>query len=189
MARTIAAAALLLLAGAAPVRAQMQQASWPVADLQIGYSYLHDDRIAIAGVSGSFPLGWQLSGTYNLVPAFGLVADASGQYKSGDVVPGSGVGDLTLHVHALHAGVRFTARGELRPYAQLLAGVTHSSLDVAGVGTSSTDFSLQPGVGLIFPVSDDIGIGVGMDYRVVFTELEKTKEFRALIGVVFHLSP
>lgn len=189
MARTTAACTLLLLACAAPGRAQVQQATWPIADLQLGYSYLHDDRIAVPGVSGSFPLGWQVSGSYNLVPAVGLVADASGQYKNGDVVPGSGVGDLRWRVYALHGGVRFTGRGELRPYAQVLAGVTHSSLDVAGVGTSSTDFSLQPGVGLIFPVSDDIGIGVGADYRVVFTDVEKTKEFRALIGVVFHLAP
>lgn len=188
MAKTMVACALLLLAGAVPGRAQMQSASWPAGDIELGYSYLHDDNIGIADVSGSFPLGWLASGSYNLSPALGLVADASGHYKTEDIVPGSGAGDLKLRIHALHGGVRFTGRGELRPYAQVLAGVTRSTLDTAGVATSSNDFSLQPGVGLMFPLSESIGIGVGADYRIVFTDVEKTKEIRAHAGIVFHVS-
>jgi hypothetical protein len=184
---------VLLLAAAAPGRAQMRPADRPVSDISVGYSYLHDSVVLVdqaeRDIGGHFPIGWQASASYNVHPAIGLVADVSGHYKKTDLVPDSGDSELKFSVHALHGGVRVTGRGDLRPYAQLLAGLTRSTVSVSGMGSSVNDFSLQPGVGLMLPLGNAIALGIGGDYRLVFTEVEKTTELRAHVGLVFQIYP
>jgi opacity protein-like surface antigen len=189
MRRTIAVLAAVLFAGAAGARAQgMRPADWPLADVELGYSYLHDDNVAIGGVDSSYWRGWQAAVGINVTPAVAVVADASGHYQTTDVVPGSEAGDLKVRIHGFHGGLRLTGRGMLRPYAQLLAGVTRTAVDIADEPVSATDFSLQPGVGVMYPLTDSLSFGFGLDYRLIFTDPDKTHEWRAHAGVVLHIS-
>jgi hypothetical protein len=58
-----------------------------------------------------------------------------------------------------------------------------------------TNFSIQPGVGVMFRLSDNVRFGLGGDYRLVFTgpatdpslifPRYKTNEFRLHAGLVF----
>jgi opacity protein-like surface antigen len=200
-------------AEARPVHAEPARVtSVPRAEIGLGSSYLWDDRMGNIeltdgndsvplGLSGSFKLGWVLSGTLNVTDHLGIVGEASGHYRSQDL-PGSdlGLGSLSLgaKVLGLHTGLRYTDRGDAvaTPYAQALFGVTRFSVDVLGGSETETDFSIQPGVGVMFKVSDRIRIGVGGDYRLVFTgggglplvlPPNKTNELRFHVGVVFGL--
>jgi hypothetical protein len=172
---------LCLAAGGAATEAQE---SAPAAELQVGYSYLYDDQIRVAD-SGSFPLGWQAALDFSLSDTLGLVVDASGHYKSQDDTTGDGEG-VSFSAHGVHAGLRVTGRSRgIQPYLQLLAGVTRVALEIDDEGDGVTDFSLQPGLGIMFPISESVGIGIGGDYRLVFAEEEKAHEFRAHAGLVF----
>jgi hypothetical protein len=157
----------------------------PAAEFQVGYSYLYDNEIRV-GDSGSFPLGWQAALHLPLADTLGLVVDGSGHYKSpeGPLEDDEDL-DVDLSVHGIHAGLRLTSRSSsVQPYIQLLAGVTRVALDVADEGDGVTDFSLQPGIGIVLPLSESLGLGIGGDYRLVFAEEEKAHEFRAHAGLV-----
>jgi hypothetical protein len=180
MARSRVLAAVCLAAGGAMAEAQEVA---PAAELQVGYSYLYDDAIRVDD-SGHFPLGWQAALNFALTDSLGLVVDASGHYRSEDDLVDAV--DTRFSVHGIHAGLRLTARtSAVQPYLQVLAGATRAALEVGDDGDGVTDFSLQPGLGIVFLVSDAVGIGFGGDYRLLFAEEEKVHEFRAHAGLVF----
>lgn len=163
----------------------------PRVELSVGYSYLYADWLS-DDVGGSVPYGAVFAANFNLTPWLGLVVDLGGHYKSVEVsLPGYGTGDLGLTVGSLHGGVRLSGRrsSSITPYAQFLAGGTTYQQDIDGesIGDLGTDFSIQPGVGIIFGLSDRVGLEVGADYRRVFAEGEGVNEFRARVGVAFRI--
>ena len=173
---------LILLVGMAGM-AGAQEA--PKAEISLGYAFLNDDSLGDFDISGNFPLGWMASANFNVSNWLGVVLDISGSYKSEDLI----LDDLKLNVHGFHGGLRFSSykNSSATPYFQALAGVTRGAADFLGESDSATDFSIQPGAGVIVRLSDSIGIDLGADYRLVFSEGDKTNEFRVHGGVVFRI--
>jgi hypothetical protein len=166
--------------------------STPKVELSVGYSYLHADWLADSdAVSGSVPYGLVLAANFNLNRWLGLVVDLGGHYKSEEVTFFGFPADYGLTVGSLHGGLRVSGRGNpsVTPYAQFLAGGTSYQEDIDGetFGDLETEFSIQPGVGIIFGLSDVVGIEVGADYRRIFVEGEGANEFRAHVGVAFRI--
>ena len=186
--------AILLLAILTGLAGAASAQEYPKAEISLGYSYLYDDSFDGTDVSGSFPLGWMASVNFNVNSWLGIVADVSGSYKSENTVMDINLDEgFDFSVHGLHGGFRISGHKSqsATPYVQALAGVTRGSVgsSVAGVGVavSETDFSFQPGLGVIVRLSDSIGIDLGGDYRMVFSEGVTTNEFRAHGGIVFRL--
>jgi opacity protein-like surface antigen len=187
--RTIVLLAILMgLAGAASAQ------EYPKAEISLGYSYLYDDSFKDTGVSGSFPLGWMASVNLNVNSWLGVVADVSGSYKSEDTAMGVDLDNgLDFNLYGFHGGFRISGHKNqsATPYVQALAGVARGSVGTSvvgvGVAVSETDFSFQPGLGVIVRLSDSIGIDLGGDYRMVFAEGVTTNEFRAHAGIVFRI--
>jgi hypothetical protein len=151
---------------------------FPRAEISLGWSFLH--------ASGEFlnvnsALGWNASVAGNVSPWLGIVGDATGNYKSGSIV----AEEPDVAIHTFLGGPRFSARTSPKavPFAEFLVGFTRTSFDVSGVGTSSTEFTIQPGAGV------DIGrertaARLSIAWRRVFYEGEPTNMFRFVAGVV-----
>ena len=158
----------------------------PAIEIAAGYSYLRDDTFPES--DGSYPLGWILSGCANLNRKVGVVGEVSAQYKSEDALDDFGAPfNVDLGLLGVHAGLRYTLRhaGFVTPYVQALAGVTRSSVDLAGLREVEDDFSIQPGAGLVVRLSDSVGLGLGGDYRLVFGEENQRNQFRLHADLVF----
>jgi len=157
----------------------------PAMEIAAGYSYLDDDIFPETG--GSFELGWIFSGCANLNRGLGVVGEVNAQYKT--VAP-EALGapfDADLGLLGVHVGLRYAHRRArlVTPYIQGLAGVTRTSVEVAGIRDVEDDFSVQPGAGVVFQLSDSVGLGLGADYRLVFGEEDQRNEFRAHAELVF----
>jgi hypothetical protein len=154
----------------------------PAIEIAAGYAYLHDDAFPVNG--GDFEAGWILSGCANLNRSLGVVGEVNAQYKTEDVLGAPPY--LNLDLLGVHAGLRYAYRAGLAtPYIQGLAGVTRSSIEAAGIRHVEDDFSLQPGVGVAFRLSDRLGLGLGADYRLVFGKVDQRNEFRLHADLVF----
>jgi len=141
------------------------------SDLSIEYGF---NRIT-NGDGLNMPVGLAATFGANVGKSFGVVADVRWNHKSES--------DFSFSLTSFHAGPRFQAQGESATfYAQGLAGATRAS----GEGSSDTKFSLMPGLGVDIKVSPSVGIRVGGDFRIIFTEGEKEKDLLLHAGVVFH---
>ncbi len=155
-------------------------------EIAAGYSYLDDDIFPETG--GAFELGWILSGCANLNRGLGVVGEVNAQYKTVGAPEVLGAPfDADLGLLGVHVGLRYAHRsgGLVTPYIQGLAGVTRASVEVAGIREVEDDFSVQPGAGVVFQLSDSVGLGLGADYRLVFGEEDQRNEFRAHAELVF----
>jgi opacity protein-like surface antigen len=177
----VAVAAVILLA----VSALAQET--PVADIGLGYAFLHD-----AEIDENFTTGWLASLNYNFSRTLALTGEVGGSYKSfpsGDEVPV----DLDLSLHSLMGGFRFMGRGNesLHPYLQILAGAVRGQVSVDGVdfGASETNFALQPGIGVDFKLAGRVSLRLGGDYRWIKGEggADNGSEYRAHAGIAFGL--
>jgi hypothetical protein len=157
----------------------------PAMEVEAGYSYLEDDTLP----GGSFALGGVLSGCASVTRALGVVGEASGHYTTEDALDDLGGRPLEMDLGLLgvHAGLRYTHRhgGFVTPYVQALAGVTRTSVELAGRREVEDDFSIQPGAGVVFRISEGVGVAVGADYRLVFAEDAERNELRIHTGLVF----
>jgi hypothetical protein len=178
-------ASTLFVLAAANLHAQ--SSTTPKVELSVGYSYLHADWLADTEVfSGSVPYGAVFAANFNVSHSLGIVVDLAGHYKSEEI----GSSDFGLTVGSLHGGLRFSGRGNPRitPYVQLLAGGTSYQADIDGeeFGELETEFSIQPGVGVIVGLSDTVGLELGGSYRRIFAD-EGANEFRLNLGVAFRI--
>lgn len=172
-------AALLLVVFSGPVMAQ----STPSLEIGVGYAYLRDEGAAGIDDSENLPLGWYADIAANLSDSLGLVGEVSGSYKTFD---SGGPDEFKIRFESLLGGPRLTHRGDgANFYAQVLAGGTRVKISDPFSEDSLTKFALQPGVGLDFRVSDGIALRVGGDYRLIFFEDEKGKQWGATAGLVF----
>ena len=172
--------------GPAPMP-QAPSARVPALEIAAGYAYLHDD---------SFP-GERRRLRDRLDP-LGAARTSTGASASSARRARSTAADdrwtdrarrsrWTSASSALHAGLRYAHRGSglATPYVQGLAGVTRSSVELAGRREVEDDFSIQPGAGVVFRLSDGVGLGLGGDYRLVFGEVDQRNEFRLHADLVF----
>lgn len=199
-----AALAMTLAATPAPARAQEIHAPpMPAVELSVGYSFMRDfsdDRPE----DMNFPMGWYAAAAANLNRWFGVVGEATGSYKR-DVSINYGLTTFTQNarVHTFMAGPRFSSKqGRLVPYAQVLVGAAllrtrtmfQNSDDLVTterVVITDTRFAVQPGGGLSFLVTENLGVRVGADYRSVIEfvgdeENDYTNQFRVLTGFTFN---
>ena len=133
-------------------RATVAQPAW---DLAGGYTYLQDppDRT-------NFPAGWMAGADVAITDWLSVVVDASRHWQS--------TLDVDLSTSAITGGLRASARiGRLTEFAQLLAGVAHSSSSVVGVTSAENDFAIQPGGGVDYPSGRRFAVRVEIDYRAI----------------------
>ena len=152
--------------------------SFPRWETLLGWSFLH--------ASGEFlnmnsALGWNVSVAGNVSPWFGIVGDATGNYKAGLTV----ANEPDLAIHTFTGGPRFSARTSpvAVPFAEFLVGFTRTSFDIDGVGDSSTEFTIQPGGGIDIG-NERVAARLSLAWRRVFYEGSPTNMFRFVGGVV-----
>jgi len=152
--------------------------SFPRSETSLGWSFLH--------ASGEFlnmnsALGWNVSVAGNVSPWFGIVGDATGNYKAGLTV----VNEPDVAIHTFTGGPRFSARTSpvAVPFAEFLVGFTRTSFDIDGVGDSSTEFTIQPGGGIDIG-NERVAARLSLAWRRVFYEGSPTNMFRFVGGVV-----
>jgi hypothetical protein len=168
----------LVAAGAASATAQTRPG--PPLDLSIGYQVLH-----IPGQT--YPLGISLEMSGALSSTVRIVAEA-GVSIARRTTSSYGAGTLTLYDYG--AGPRVTARaGRVLVYGQLLGGGvrTHADL-VARSGASFIEgdsaFMLQPGAGVIVPLTRKIAVVGEVNYqRVFFKAYGGDNETRVFVGL------
>ena len=151
---------------------------FPRWETSLGWSFLR--------VSGEFldmnsAVGWNVSVAGNVSPWLGIVGDVTGNYKSGSTV----VDDTDMTIYTFTGGPRFSARTSpvAVPFAEFLVGFTRTSLDIGGVGDSSTEFTIQPGAGVDIG-NERVAARLSLAWRRVFYEGNPTNMFRFVGGVV-----
>lgn len=143
------------------------QSVWSVS---AGYQAVHlPDTWAAAGVN--FDVAFDRTDALSFVGEFGLAHD-------GDDEVTADADDFNLF--NLGGGARWSHRGlAVVPFVQLLAGIQVSTSDT----DSDTAFMLQPGGGVVVPISDRWGASAQFDYRPVFYTEDVIQEFRFVAGV------
>jgi hypothetical protein len=137
----------------------------PLFEISGGYSFLQAEMFTMnldgtrGDGFGQALHGWVASMTGNLSPALGLTAEFGGnRWKA-----------FGVHLQSLLAGPRVTVARARRVslFAQVLLGAQRTSSALVP-GESSSDFVIQPGVGLDVWMTPTVGLHVGADYRRVF---------------------
>jgi opacity protein-like surface antigen len=186
-----------LVCVAVPASAQ----STPKAEISAGYQFLN---FSVEGENESMPKGWYFDVAGNLNPMFAIVFQVGGNYKTFEesVSFGGATASTTvdLKVHEFLGGVRLNARtgAGVTPFVQVLGGGLNGSVEVTATTTipgqppfsindsdSGTDFALEIGGGVNFPLSDAVGLRVGADYLRIFEEDAGANLFRFTVGIVF----
>ena len=98
--------------------------------------------------------GWELSGTYHLLPFLGVTADFSGHY--GTAVSGT---SSSAHQYSYLFGPEVSFPARVSPFAHVLIGAAHQTV---GSGDNST-VTIFPGSNSGFATV----VGVGVDLKIV----------------------
>lgn len=171
-----AVVALLFVTGVAvPSPAAAQGGTANVAG---GYSLLRDE-------GENFAKGWFASVGGGINSWLEVVGEASGNYKTFSSIEGD---ELGARVHSFLAGPRFVANGgKVHPFAQVLFGVARASADFDGESISDSAFAWQPGGGIDFDLTRNVGVRTGVNGRFIRDSDNglATNEFQFVVGVVF----
>lgn len=104
--------------------------------------------------------------------------------------------DIELSTFAVTSGVRASARiGRLTEFAQLLAGVAHSTSTVVGITNSENDLAIQPGGGVEYPGGRRFAGRFEIDYRAITGGIgppiaDPRRQFRFVAALVYrHQAP
>jgi outer membrane protein with beta-barrel domain len=178
MRRRLGGAILCTILLFVPVSASAQTAgAWEIG---AGYSYLQDspDRT-------NLPAGWMVDGAVALTHWLSVVGDVSRNTHT--------VLDVDLSTYAILGGARASARiGPFTEFGQLLAGTAHASSTVVGVTSSASNFALQPGAGLDYPLSRAVSARLQVDFRSIAgggAGKDPRHDFRFVAAIVFHRQP
>ncbi len=159
----------LLTAAVAPAAAQ-QPTSSQEYDLSVGAVY-------------DFVLN-----EYSEASNVGVHFDVAKRFLRGESMNVSGVGEIGFNhfenftLSNYMGGIRFAGNysSKFSPFAQVLLGVEHCC--------SSTEFAIQPGVGIDFPWKPQFAIRGQVDWRHVNGDLDDADGFRIGVGIVFPLN-
>ena len=157
-----------------------------------GYSFLrtdgedaNGDRINAHGFNGSI--------TGNFHRYVGAKFDFSTHSKSFSDTTGTTPISVDLRLNQFMGGVQFkdnqVGGGRLKPFAHVLVGVANLRADVSGAtgSASESDFAMAVGGGLDVRASKHIDIRIFQaDYNPIFTEGDRSNNFRLGFGIVFH---
>jgi len=169
---------LVLLSVIAASPASAQTPPMPATDLSLGYQSLH-----IPGQN--YPLGVFVGVSTRMTDMIRIVGEAG---LSIDQQSGSNLnGTLTFYQYGV--GPRFTAPGgRVIPFAQVLVGGVHSRADLttpagAPFSASSNGFMIQPGAGIIVPMTRTFAFSGGVNYRRVVFDNDSDNETSVFAGV------
>jgi hypothetical protein len=169
---------LTVLGLSAAVPATAQTPPTPATDLSLGYQSLH-----IPGQN--YPLGMFVGLSRAVTDVVRIVGEVgvSIDQQSGPNLNGT----LTFYQYGVGPRVS-AAAGRVVPFAQLLAGGAHSRADLttpagAPFSASSNGFMLQPGAGVIVPLTGTFAVTGGVNYRKVFFEGTNDNETSVFAGV------
>lgn len=190
---------VVLLAAASPASAQ----TVTLGDVSAGWRILRAMDAGIDGESESFPLGWYGDVSFNLGDEFALVGDVSGAYKSIEVsetvINTTVNSDADIKIHTFMGGLRYSFRGnpQFVPFAQVLFGVAHGSLDLEqsvitpgrptvtrSESDSSNEFAFDLGGGVTMPATENINFRISVSYLRIGAD-NGGNGFRASLGAVF----
>lgn len=167
-----------LFASAAVPAAAQTPPPMPETDLTLGYQSLH-----IPGQNYPFGVGVGVSRAItDMVRIVGEAGVSIDQQSASNLN-----GTLTFYQYGI--GPRINARhGRVVPYAQLLLGGVHSRADLttsagAPFSASSNGFMLQPGAGVIIPLTRTFAVTGGVNYRRVFFNGDTDNETSVFAGV------
>jgi hypothetical protein len=157
------------------------QASHPV-EIFGGYAFAHDPTNYI-----SLPAGWLAGAAIGVNGWLAAVVDVSSGHTTIEAF-GSGV---RLSADAVMIGGRASARlGRLTEFGQLLAGVVRGSGTAFGFTDTTNAFTLQPGVGLDYPLSDRVAARGQLDVRFIQNQPngnEAGYEYRFSAALVYRI--
>ncbi|HMD36987.1 MAG TPA: outer membrane beta-barrel protein [Vicinamibacterales bacterium] len=174
-----AAAGLIVLAAAGPARAQPGVR----ADVAGGYS-------ALSASSGSMPVGWFASATYNVNDVIGIASEISGNYGW----PRTPIVNLSTSIneYSFLTGPRLVlAAGDKQVgYAHFLIGAAVASATGTGVfgrsvvsnTASATAICYAPGLGWDIEFRDNTSLRVEGNFRLLTAD-GSVSEFQFYIGV------
>jgi len=149
-----------------------------------GYAPAHDARDEV-----TLAAGWMAGAALDLTPAFSIVADVSGQYKTIALF----TGDARLAVLGTMGGIRASARvGRLTEFGQVLAGVVRTSGSAFGSTTTGHSFSVQPGVGIDYPQTGRWGARAELDARLLTAQTDGQNngwQYRFVAALVYRVPP
>ena len=171
-------AAIILLAGGRDARAQ----GAPTVEASIGYAFMHDEDSSL-----DFPYGWIASVGGYATNWLMFIGEVGGAYRT----QSSGLADVTLKQHTFTTGPRFTvsATSRVAPFAQVLVGIAHGSLDVEVPGVSfvarGTSFIVSPGGGLDLNFSTRRALRFAVDAGFVRDEGDTRTQLRFVSAFVF----
>src|SRR5215204_2876753 len=141
------------------------------------------------------PFGINLDAAFPITPAIDVVGQLDwSRWSDSEVILGTSA-DASANFTTFGGGIRWSGRGNpsATPFAHALLGAVRTSLgcEVAGIDcddvigdTSSTDFMLQFGGGVVVPVGG-VGVVGQFDYRRFFYEGEGANSIRFVVGVRF----
>jgi hypothetical protein len=159
-----------------PVHAQT-----PDAEVRGGYAFISDTDF-------NFPLGWYADIGVPLRGATTLVMEIG---RSQTSVVRFGL-PVTFSVASYQGGVRYQRRqGSIRPFITAIGGITKGGgrLELGNrpgtpaIDVSMTAYTIQPGGGVVVPVTPRFGVTVGADYRWGGSDVGSLTEFRFATGV------
>jgi len=158
-------------------------------DITAGYSYLYD-----SDSSTGFPAGWFLSAGANLNDVFAVVGDVGGSYKSQSVSSGGVTVSASTNIYTFMAGPRVIGHsGPLGFYGQFLIGAARASggfsSNIGGTtisgSASDTELCYAPGAGVDFGLGSNAAARIGVNERLIHSDLGTSKEFQLQLGLVY----
>jgi hypothetical protein len=167
----------LALAAALFVATHARVASAQTTDTSLGisYSFLR----FLEGPDFNMPVGWLISFATPIDRSpIAVVGEVAGNYRSEF--------EQTLKVHTYQAGLRLLARTApgVDPFAQFLAG----GMSAGCCGESSTNFMIEPGVGVDFGMGRGMALRAGLSFPIVFAEGNTVNALRLQAGIVLPIS-
>jgi hypothetical protein len=173
---------VVAVAAGLTVAADARAQGGPTAEGAIGYAFLHDNSNDV-----NAPIGWMASVGGNLTRWLALVGEVGGNYKTWE----SGAAELTLNLHTFTAGPRLmvTSSSPVAPFAQILFGVAHASVDVgvpsASIVLRGSSFVSQFGFGLDFNASPQRALRLEVDVRQLRDDRRRADQWRLVGAFVF----
>ena len=174
---TVPRALSLALAATFFVASHAGIASAQATDTTLGISYSFFRFLE--GPDLNVPAGWLISFAKPIGRApIAVVGEAAGNYRRE-------FGE-TFRVHTYQAGLRLLARTApgVDPFAQFLAG----GMSAGCCGESSTNFMIEPGVGVDFSMGRGLALRAGVSFPIAFVEGGAANALRLQAGVVLPIS-
>jgi hypothetical protein len=147
-----------------------------------GYTTLRIPRDAV-----TLPQGWAAGAA---VPVFRMIGATAEVGSNRRVLQASGA-DIALRVIDVMTGVRLTARvGRATEFAHFMVGMVQARGAAFGQTDAHTNFAVQPGLGINYPLTTRLHARAGFDARVVRAgdvAQSPGAQFRWLVGFAYRI--